>query len=142
MWCTEVKGCLTCLCSDFENIFEVYASVCEFVLQHHDDVVIMLINLFSLCRLGTTLSIVSFEGRLQSGNLSVYVGYVLLDDVGQFLSEWMNIGNTECTKRTRTLISTGRSSNNVFRFATRPGRESVTVGGHQRTTYGARAFQA
>ena len=48
---------------------------------------IVLVNLFSFCRLGSALSIVLLEKRLQSSNLSVYVGYVLLDNVSQFLDE-------------------------------------------------------
>ena len=68
--------------------------------------------------------------RLQSGYLSVDAGYVLFNNVGQFLNEWRRMHehwNTICMGRTRTLISTGRSSNNVFRFATR--KEQLTTDG-------------
>lgn len=46
----------------------------------------------------------------------------------------MSIG-IQCTERTRTLISTGRSSNNVFRLATRARTsERLTVAGSELLT--------
>lgn len=54
---------------------------------------------------------------LQRGYLSVYVGNVLFDDKCQFLKD-LRQRTADTSVKNHTLISTGLSSNSVFRFAT------------------------
>lgn len=62
-----------------------------------------------------------FRKGLKLGDLLVQTGDILFDDVGEFLRARGGLGGDLREERIGgrlTLISTGRSSNNVFRFAT------------------------
>lgn len=78
---------------------------------------VVLLQLLALRRLGT-LRFTLLYVRLQLGNLLVDVRDILFDDIGEFLWTPSTTLVGERTSQEHTLISTGLSSNKVFRLAT------------------------
>jgi hypothetical protein len=79
------KDSATYLGPNLQHIFKCHARVCELVLQQHDDIVAVLLNLLPLSRLGTTLRFTLLHIRLERSNLLVDVCNILLDDESKFL---------------------------------------------------------
>ena len=75
---------LSHLCTDFQHVLERHASICQLALEEHDDIVIVLFQLFALGRL-RALRLALLDICLQLSNLFVDVRNVLLDDERQFL---------------------------------------------------------
>ena len=73
------------LCPDFQHIFKCHTRVCELVLQQHDDVVVVLLNLLPFGRLGAALCLALFHICLESRNLLVDICNILLDNESEFL---------------------------------------------------------
>ena len=74
------------LCADFEDVLEGDARVCELVLQQHDDIMVVLLQLLPLRGLGP-LSLTLLDICLELSNLLVDVGNVLFDDIREFLGK-------------------------------------------------------
>lgn len=81
---------------------------------------VVLVDLFSFGGARVTLCMVLFHDGLQGSYLPIDAGNVLFDDECQFL--WSSSDGGREHPVTRTLISTGRSSNSVLRFATTRGQ--------------------
>lgn len=76
--------------------------------------------------LGTTLRITLLDIRLQRSDLLVETCNILFDNVCEFLGADMSKLADSHRKDILTLISTGRSSNSVFRFATVALEQDIT----------------
>jgi hypothetical protein len=72
------------LCSDLQHVFKCHANVRELVLEEHDDVVVVFLDLLCFRGLGTLLHAL-LDVRLQRRNLFVEVCDVLLDYEREFL---------------------------------------------------------
>jgi len=108
-------GC-TDLCPELEDVLEGHARVGELSLEHHDDVAVVFVD--HLCLGRGCIARMLLDMGLESCNLLVEACNVLLDDEGEFLETEGVKSGPEQVLKTRTLISTGRSSNRVLRFAT------------------------
>jgi len=113
-------GSTTHLGPNLEHIFERHARICKLILQKHDHIVIVLLYLLLLGGLGTALRFTLLDICLERSNLPIDARNVLFDDESKFLMAVLkDLRKATTTKRmTRTLISTGRSSNRVLRLAT------------------------
>ena len=80
----------------------------------------MLLDLLLFSRFGTALGFPLLNICLERCNLPVDTRNVLFDDESELLKDIFSRfeGKDEQQRGTRTLISTGRSSNSVLRFAT------------------------
>lgn len=89
-------------------------------MQEYDHIVAVLLNLLLLCRLGAALRSTLLDICLERCNLLVYARNVLFYDKSKFLTVVFEDSRKKrkAERVPRTLISTGRSSNNVFRLAT------------------------
>ena len=70
---------------NLEHVFERHARVCKLILQEHDHIVVVLLDLLLLSRLGAALRFVLFDIRLERSNLLVDTRNVLFDDESKFL---------------------------------------------------------
>lgn len=104
------------LCPYLQYILECHARVGQLALEEHYDVVVVLVKLLSFRRLGP-LRIALLDVRLKRRYLFIDIRNILFDYEGEFLTR-IKLGTDAFRAHTRTLISTGRSSNKVFRFAT------------------------
>jgi len=113
-------GSTTHLGPNLEHIFERHARICKLILQKYDHIVIVLLYLLLLGGLGTALRFTLLDICLERSNLPIDARNVLFDDESKFLMAVLkDLRKATTTKRmTRTLISTGRSSNRVLRLAT------------------------
>ena len=98
---------------------------------------VVLLNLLLFGRLGAALCLALFHVRLERRNLLVDICNVLLDNESEFLklSCKVRVMTGGARQVTRTLISTGRSSNSVLRFATEAGQ--LVALQHEREGMGA-----
>ena len=80
---------------------------------------VVLLQLLPLSGLGP-LNLALLNICLELSNLLVDVGNVLFDDIGEFVGGGRSLGERDGEENLwkLTLISTGLSSNRVFRFAT------------------------
>lgn len=76
-------GWSTHLSPQFEHIFECNSRRCQLVLQHHYNIVLMVIHLLELHALGCLRALLNKSLKCQ--DLLVDVGNVLFDNEGQFL---------------------------------------------------------
>ena len=102
---------------NFQHVFERHTCVCKLVLQQHNHIVVVLLDLLLLSRFGTALGFTLLNICLERCNLPVDTCNILFDNEGELLNKDL-AGRDGQQKGTRTLISTGRSSNSVLRFAT------------------------
>ena len=105
------------LCPNLQNILERHAGICQFALEEHHDVVVVFLQLLAFRRLGV-LCLTLLDIGLQLCDLLVDIRNVLFDDIGQFLEISSTFRYCGQNAWGHTLISTGLSSNKVFRFAT------------------------
>jgi hypothetical protein len=112
-------GNTTYLGPNLEHVFERHARICKLILQKHDHIVIVLLYLLLLGGLGAALRSTLLDICLERSNLPIDARNVLFDDESEFLMAVLRDLRKATTKwMTRTLISTGRSSNRVLRLAT------------------------
>jgi hypothetical protein len=102
---------------NFQHVFERHTRVRKLILQQHDHIIVVLLDLLLLSRFGPALGFTLLDICLKRCNLPVDTCNVLFDDESELLYNIFQVLD-EQQRGTRTLISTGRSSNSVFRFAT------------------------
>lgn len=146
----------TDLCPDLQHILEADGGVGQLCLQHGDDVLVVFRDLLAAdARIQVRL-----RERLQLGDLRVERGDILLDDVGELLYTCSMRMSAPCTSpdparvasqqrkvlleagalvQRLTLISTGRSSNKVLRFATVAHEQSSVLIGQPEVSGSQRA---
>lgn len=89
---------MTYLGSNFQYILERHTSVGQLTLEHHDDVVVVLVDLLSFCRPSVTLCIALFHKGLQASDLPVDASNILFNDECQFLQSRIQTAGPQCTK--------------------------------------------
>lgn len=68
---------------EFKNVFERHTCGRQFTLQHHHDIMVVLVNHLGFCRSRCSLSLLVVG--LETCYLLVDVGNVLFNDEGEFL---------------------------------------------------------
>ena len=77
----------TYLGPNFQYVFERHARVCKLILQQHDHIVVVLLDLLVLGRFGTALGFTLLNICLERCNLLVDTCNVLLDDESELLKD-------------------------------------------------------
>jgi len=72
---------------NFQHVFERHARVCKFILQQHDHIVVVLLDLLLLSRFGTALGFTLLNICLERCNLLVDTCNVLFDDESELLKD-------------------------------------------------------
>jgi len=82
----KVEGALPYLSPNLQHVLERHACGSQLTLEQHDDVVVVLVDLFSFRSLGRLLYILLLDVNLKGGDLLVDPSNILLDYVREFLS--------------------------------------------------------
>jgi len=70
---------------NFQHVLERHARVCKLILQQHDHIVVVLLDLLLLSRFGTALGFTLLNVCLERCNLPVDTCNVLFDDKSELL---------------------------------------------------------
>jgi len=84
----RVERALPYLSPNLQHVLECHACGSQLALEQHDNVAVVLINLFSFGSPGRLLCVLLLDMSLKGGNLLVDSSNILLNYVCEFLSLW------------------------------------------------------
>jgi hypothetical protein len=72
---------------NFQHVFERHARICKLILQQHDHIVVVLLDLLLLSRFSTALGFTLLNIRLERCNLLVDTCNILFNDESELLKD-------------------------------------------------------
>lgn len=84
---TAAKRACAYLCPNLQNVLKPHTCIGKLALKQHNNIIVVLVDLFAFWSVGATLSRFLFDVSLQACYLLVDVGNVLFDYEGEFLYE-------------------------------------------------------